>query len=246
MKKKYSLIIGGSGNIGKRISYLVQLKGYTVIILDKNKPKENFNYFYKVNLENLKLVEKKSKEICKKFPKIDMLINCAAMVGSNDLKGWNTEFKNQSIEAWNSCLNTNLSSAFLITKNILPSMYKTLNPKIINISSIYGSCAPRKEIYRGTNINSILAYAVSKGGLEIMTKWLSSYLDKKFSVNSIAFGGLLANQNQKFIKRYSKFTFKKRMMTLNDIEPVINYLIDDKQTYVTGQNLFVDGGWSTF
>ena len=125
-------------------------------------------------------------------------------------------------------------------------MYKTLNPKIINISSIYGSCAPRKEIYRGTNINSILAYAVSKGGLEIMTKWLSSYLDKKFSVNSIAFGGLLANQNQKFIKRYSKFTFKKRMMTLNDIEPVINYLIDDKQTYVTGQNLFVDGGWSTF
>ena len=125
-------------------------------------------------------------------------------------------------------------------------MSNTQSPKIINISSIYGSCAPRKEIYKNTKINSILAYSVSKAGLEMMTKWLAATLERKFSVNSIAFGGLFTKQENKFVKKYSKFTFKKRMMNLSDVEPVINYLIDEKQSYVTGQNLYVDGGWSIF
>lgn len=246
MINKIALITGGSGNIGNRFSILLKKKGFKVIIIDLKKPKNNFDFFFKVDLNKLKKVDQVSKKIAKKFKKIDILINCAAMVGTNKSPGWNTVFENQNIKSWNNCLNVNLTSAFIIIKNLISCMSKASNPKIINISSIYGSCAPRKEIYRKTKINSILAYAVSKAGLEIMTKWLSASLEKKFSVNSIAFGGLYTNQEKKFVKNYSKFTFKKRMMNIKDVEPVFKYLINEDQSYVTGQNLYVDGGWSVF
>ncbi len=246
MRDKVALITGGSGNIGQKFSSLLKEKKFKIIILDIKKPKSNFDFFFKVDLNKLKNVEKISKKISKKYTKIDILINCAAMVGTNKSPGWNTVFQNQNLKSWNNCLNVNLTSVFVITRNLLKNMSKAKNPKIINISSIYGSCAPRKEIYSNTKINSILAYSVSKAGLEIMTKWLSATLDKKFSVNSIAFGGLFSNQEKNFVKKYSNFTFKKRMMNINDVEPVLKYLTDENQNYVTGQNLYVDGGWSVF
>ena len=97
------------------------------------------------------------------------------------------------------CLDTNLTSIFLIIQTLLSLLKKSKNPKIINISSIYGFTAPRFEIYKNTNIKNQLAYAVSKAGVIQLTKWFSSYLDKKFSINTISFGGL----SGKYMKKTS-------------------------------------------
>ena len=71
------------------------------------------------------------------------------------------------------------------------------------------------------------------------------YLDKKFSVNTISFGGLSDNYMKKnFKQNYSKYTLKKRMLKLEDVIPAIDYLISSE--YITGQNIIVDGGWSVY
>ena len=64
-----------------------------------------------VYLLNFKNYEKFKKEILKNYKTIDILINCAAMVGTNKSAGWNTVFKNQNLKSWNNCLNVNLTSA---------------------------------------------------------------------------------------------------------------------------------------
>ena len=103
------------------------------------------------------------------------------MVGTNKDKSWSKGFKFQSVQSWQKCIDTNLTSIFLIIRTLLNLLNKSKNPKIINISSIYGFNAPRFDIYKNTNIKNQLAYSVSKAGVIQLTKWFSSYLDKKFS-----------------------------------------------------------------
>ena len=167
------------------------------------------------------------------------------MVGTNKDKGWIKGFKFQSVQSWQKCLDTNLTSIFLMIRTLLSLLKKSKNPKINNISSIYGYTAPRFDIYKNTNIKNQLAYSVSKAGVIQLTKWFSSYLDKKFSINTVSLGGLSDEyMKKKFKKNYSKYTFKKRMLNLEDIIPAIDYLLSSE--YITGQNIVVDGGWSIY
>ena len=245
--RKTVIIVGGSGKIGGFISnYLSKKNKFEIVIIDKVKPKDNkFDKFIKFDLLNFKKYKNLKSEILKKYKSIDILINCAAMVGTNQDKGWRKGFEFQSVLSWQKCLDTNLTSIFLIIQTLLSLLKKSKNPKIINISSIYGFTAPRFEIYKNSKIKNQLAYAVSKAGVIQLTKWLSSYLDKKFSINTISFGGLSDKYMKKSFKQnYSKHTFKKRMLKLEDVIPSIDYLISSE--YITGQNIIVDGGWSVY
>lgn len=245
--KKTVIIVGGSGKIGSFITnYLSKKNEFEILIIDKFKPKfNNFDKFIKFDLLNFRKYKKLKSEILKKHKSIDILINCAAMVGTNQDKGWSKDFEFQSVLSWQKCLDTNLTSIFLIIQTLLSLLKKSKNPKIINISSIYGFTAPRFEIYKNTKIKNQLAYAVSKAGVIQLTKWFSSYLDKKFSINTISFGGLSGKYMKKnFKQNYSKYTLKKRMLKLEDVIPAINYLISSE--YITGQNIIVDGGWSVY
>ncbi len=247
MIEKKILILGGSGTIGSYINYfLSQNRDNEIINVDIKKPKKIKNTnFIKFNLLNFKNYKSLEKKISKKFNKIDVLINCAAMVGTTKEKGWNEKFEKQSLSSWQRCIDTNLTSSFYSTQVLYNLLKKSQKPKIINFSSIYGFTAPRFEIYNKTKKNNQIAYSVSKAGIIQLTKWLSSYLDKKFSVNCVSFGGLSdSKMDKKFKRNYSKFTFKKRMMKIDDIRPVIEFLIETD--YTTGQNLVIDGGWSTF
>jgi len=246
MKKKV-LIVGGSGKIGNYIvNHLAKKNKFEIIILDKTRPRfKNYNTFIKFDLLNFNKYEKLKKDILKSYKTVDVLINCAAMVGRNKDKDWNKSFEFQSVRTWQKCLDVNLTSIFLMIRTLLSLLKNSKNPKIINISSIYGFTAPRFDIYKNTNIKNQLAYSVSKSGLIQLTKWFSSYLDKKFSINVISFGGLFEEyMNQKFKKNYSKYTLKKRMLNLEDVTPAIDYLLSSE--YITGQNIVVDGGWSVY
>lgn len=246
MKKKV-FVIGGSGKIGSYISnYLDKKNEFEIIIVDNNKPNfKCFSKFIKFDLLDFNNYNKFKKEILKNYNTIDILINCAAMVGTNKDKGWKKGFQFQSIQSWQKCIDTNLTSIFVIIRTMLSLLKKSKNPKIINISSIYSFTAPRFDIYKNTGIKNQLAYSVSKAGVNQLTKWFSSYLDKKFSINTISLGGLSDKYMKKKFKRsYSKYTLKKRMLNLEDIIPAIDYLLSSE--YITGQNIVVDGGWSVY
>ena len=123
-------------------------------------------------------------------------------------------------------------------------MFKSKNASIINISSIYGVCAPDWDLYKDTEINNPAAYSVSKAGIVHMTKWLASTLGPKIRVNCVSPGGVYRNQSSKFIKKYESKTLLKRMATEKDIVGPVVFLSSPAASYITGINLLVDGGWT--
>ena len=156
----------------------------------------------------------------------------------------NTDFKNQSVETWKKCLDVNLTSVFELIK-ILGSKKKfSKNSSIINVSSIYSFLAPDKNLYKGTKINNPAAYSVSKSGLNYLTKWLAVELAPNTRVNSISLGGVKRKQAKLFLNRYIKHTPLERMAVERDILGAIIFLGSYLSSYVTGQNIIIDGGKS--
>ena len=139
----------------------------------------------------------------------------------------------------------NLTAAFHLTKNLSDQLIKSKKGKVINIGSIYSLIAPKWEIYNNQKMNNRAGYSASKGGLLQLTRWFASYLGPKVRVNMISPGGILRGHNNKFKKKYNSNTSLERMANLNEINGTLIYLATDLSSYVTGQNIIVDGGWTT-
>ena len=116
---------------------------------------------------------------------------------------------------------------------------------IINISSIYGVVGPDHSIYNDMPFNSICSYAASKAGIHGLTRWLATYWgDKSIRVNTVVLGGVENKHDVEFVKLYSERTPLKRMANPKDMIGIILYLASDLSNYATGQQFFVDGGWT--
>ena len=90
------------------------------------------------------------------------------------------------------------------------------------------------------------AYAASKGGLISLTMWLSTVLAPDIRVNAVTPGGVERGQNPKFLERYEARTPLGRMARESDIAGAIAFLLSDEASYITGQNIVVDGGWTAW
>ena len=245
------LITGASGFIGKQTSIFLASLGATLILIDKNKidyvqDLNNLNckyYFKKINLENKVSRNKLYKWIEGKKLNFDTLINNAAFVGTDKIKGWNVDFEKQSVDTWRRVFELNLTSIFEICQNFKTILSSNKNASIINISSIYDTMAPNLELYKNTGIKNQAAYSVSKNGILHLTKWLAATCAPNIRVNSISPGGIARNQNSNFKKKYIKKTLLKRMATEEDVVASIFFLSSTLSNYITGQNFRVDGGF---
>ncbi len=258
MKKNRNtvLITGGAGFIGAAVSEEMARLNSDLILVDINKKnldalkkKLCSKYDCKVDIFNCDMSNTNElsslvSQISKKHKRIDTIINSVGMVGTDKMKGWNTGFDNQGIEAWQKCLDINLSSIFFLIQKLYKKMQKSDNASIVNISSIYGISAPDWELYKGTNINNPGAYSVSKAGVVHMTRWLASTLSPKIRVNCVSPGGVYRNQSEKFVKKYKSRTLLNRMATEKDIVGPVVFLSSDSASYITGENVIVDGGWT--
>ena len=125
------------------------------------------------------------------------------------------------------------------------SAMKKRGGSIINIASIYGVVAPDFSIYEGTTMTMPGAYAAIKSGIIGMSRYMASYYAPyKIRVNSVSPGGIRDKQPVSFIKKYEKRTPLGRMGTPADVAAAVLYLSADASSYVTGQNIIVDGGWT--
>jgi NAD(P)-dependent dehydrogenase (short-subunit alcohol dehydrogenase family) len=105
---------------------------------------------------------------------------------------------------------------------------------------------PDLSLYEETNLGNPAAYAATKGGLLQLTRWLATVLAPDVRVNAISPGGVWRNQPEDFLKRYVAKTPLRRMATEEDLKGAVAYLASDLSAYVTGHNLVVDGGWTTW
>ena len=124
-------------------------------------------------------------------------------------------------------------------------MKKKKDGCIINIASDLSIIAPNQSIYKNSFKNFIkpVTYSVIKHGLIGITKYYAAMLaEYKITCNAISPVGIFNNQNKKFINQLIKLIPMKRMAKKNDIKNTIDFLIDKKQKFITGQNIIIDGG----
>ncbi|MBX7059470.1 MAG: SDR family oxidoreductase [Leptospirales bacterium] len=177
---------------------------------------------------------------------LDVLINNAAFVGDSNLSGWVEPFEKQSVATWRRAIEVNLTAAFELCQGLAPSLRRSGRGVIVNVASLYGHLGPDWKLYDGTTMGNPAAYAASKGGLIQLTRWLATTLAPEIRVNAVSPGGFLRNQPLEFVERYVARTPLRRMADESDIMGTIAYLASDLSSYVTGQNLALDGGWSAW
>jgi NAD(P)-dependent dehydrogenase (short-subunit alcohol dehydrogenase family) len=89
------------------------------------------------------------------------------------------------------------------------------------------------------------AYAAIKGGIVNFTRYLSSYFGKNnIRVNAVSPGGVFNNQPNQFVENYIRKVPLQRMAKPDDISPAVVFLLSDDSSYITGQNIAIDGGWT--
>ena len=180
----------------------------------------------------------------KKNKKIDYVINNAAFTGlRRNQKDWIGNIDEQKIEIWKKAIEINLTSAFHISKELKKTSKKSSDSVIINLGSIYSEIGPDLNLYKSSKIGNPSAYFASKGGLLQLTRWLASNL-APIRVNMVFPGGIYNKQPKSFVKKYINKTLLKRMCKTEDVSNLIIFLCDVRASYITGQNIFVDGGIS--
>lgn len=239
MSEKLALVTGGSRGIGKACALKLAEAGYDVIINyagnveAANKTVEEIKALgveseaYKFDISNQAEVDENIAKIIEKYGRIDILVNNAGIT-RDDL------FIRMDADKWNAVINTNLNSAFYVSKPVVKVMMKQRSGAIVNMASIVG-------VYG--NIGQA-NYCAAKAGLIGFTKSLAKELgSRNIRVNAIAPGFIETDMTKDLgnTEEFLKLIPLKRMGKPEDIAAAVKFLAVDS-TYVTGQVLEVDGG----
>ena len=183
--------------------------------------------------------------------RIDVLVNNAASKGSS-LDEFFKPFEEYSLQTWRQVMAVNIDGLFLVAQAVGKQMKLQGGGSIIQTSSIYGVLAPDQRIYEGSQyngraINTPAVYSASKAAVIGLTSYLSTYwAESGIRVNSLTPGGISSGQNKTFDEKYSNRVPLGRMGQASELTGALIYLASDASSYVTGQNLIVDGGLSTW
>ena len=189
--------------------------------------------------------------VVKQLGRIDVLVNNAASKGSS-LDAFFESFEDYSLKTWREVMSVNIDGLFLVAQAVGKQMKKQGGGSIIQTSSIYGVVAPDQRIYEGSEfngrpINTPAVYSASKSAVNGLTSYLSTYwASSKIRVNSLTPGGIASGQNSEFNDKYSNRVPLGRMGEASELVGALIYLASDASSYVTGQNLIVDGGLSAW
>lgn len=241
--KKLILILGSEGRLGKCFcEYLSNIKNYTVIGLDIKKSSENKKYkTFKLNINNEKILKNYINKIRKVHGSIHTVINCTYP----SIKSWGLDFNRVKKKQLDNHFSKHLSDLIISTRCFTQVFLKQKFGNVIFISSIQGLGAPKFEHYKGTKMNSCIEYSIIKAGIINMTKYLAKFhKGKNIRFNCISIGGIKADQPKIFKENYKKSCLNKGLLDPADILSAFDFLISDKSSYVNGQNIIIDDGWS--
>ena len=248
LRKKVVVVVGGAGLIGREIvKALSGLKSKVYIADIDKKAAEKIKIrgvkFIYLDITSEESIKKAFNEVYNSTKKIDVLINCAYP----KTRDWGLKLEDVPFDSWKENVNNHLGGYFLCSRAAAELMKKNKKGVIINFASIYGVVAPDFSIYKGTNMTMPAAYSAIKGGVISFTKYLATYYAKyNIRANVISPGGVFNGQNSIFVKKYAKKTPLNRMANPEDIVGAVTFLASDASSYVTGQNLIIDGGWSVW
>lgn len=219
MAKKTVLLTGASKGIGKAITEMLEASGNYYLLTPSSSD---------LNLRNLESIEDFFND-----QHIDILINNAGINILNQIE----EISQETID---SMFHVNLIAPLILIQKTVPFMKKQRYGRIINISSIWGV---RSKEFR-------TLYSATKFGLNGITKALSRELGEyNILVNSVCPGFVNTELTKKNIPFSEQEEIKKsiplkRFAEPSEIANIVEFLISDKNTYITGQTIVVDGGFT--
>lgn len=156
-------------------------------------------------------------------------------------------FEEVSEENWDKVVEVNLKGTFLLCQIIGSYMANQGGGAIVNIPSTYSVVAPNQNLYKGTKMGCPAPYSASKGGIDALSQYLATYwASKKVRVNMITPHGVWNNHEEKFEENFAQFSPMQRMSYNHEVAPALVYLLSDAASYVTGNNMLVEGGWTAW
>jgi NAD(P)-dependent dehydrogenase (short-subunit alcohol dehydrogenase family) len=263
---KWVLITGASGFFGGYISRAFLEVGAKVILLSRSAKlsgqiKEYRREFgkdtvlgFRVDFYRRKELEDTLKKVAKKFD-IDVVVNNAydlsEKTGFNTTKG---HLGNSTYNQWKSAFESGIYWAVLTTQIIGEQFKRKKKGSIINISSMYGVVSPNPKLYEGTNFSNPPTYGVNKAGIVALTRYTAAFW-AKYSVrcNAVLPGPFSNVESERpnsvssddfFLERLKSSTVLNRIGHPNDLRGILIYLACDASSYMTGQAVVIDGGWT--
>ena len=235
---KNIIVIGGNGLIGKSIVKSLSKNKANVIIADYSIYDNSNQIFVDINSESSvdELIQQTSRNTS-----IDGVVNCA--YPRNSTYGKKVEVV--SLSSFNENVNLHLGGYFNVMKKFCLHFKENDGGKIINFSSIYGSTAPKFEIYGDSEMTMPVEYSAIKAALNHLTKYFVKYFkNNQIQINTVSPGGIFNNQPQHFLDKYNQDCINKGMLDKEDINGAINFLLSDAANYINGQDLIIDDGFT--
>jgi gluconate 5-dehydrogenase len=248
LEGKRSVVTGGAGHLGYEISTCLLELGSEVIILGRNPAKAKSlldRNDGRVTFVPIDLNDKES------VATLDRTLPRRIDVWVNNALTWpkTTQFEKVTWDEVNATLTSGITSPILLSKLAFDRMREAQGGVIINNASMYGIVSPNFRIYRDSGISNAIDYNAAKAAIIQMTKYLA-VKGAPFGIRVNAFSPGPFSPPGAFD---GKEWFREelvRMMPLArigekwEIKGVIAFLASNLSTYVTGQNIPVDGGWT--
>jgi NAD(P)-dependent dehydrogenase (short-subunit alcohol dehydrogenase family) len=264
---RVAVVTGGVGLLGAEFCRTLAEAGAAVAVVDLNASASQAvtdsltNSGYKALALPTDITQPDSvnvavEKILSTFGRLDILVNSAALDPKFDPEAINKgitpgAFEDYPLDLWNSALNVNLTGMFLMTQAcVKPMIEQGKKGSIINICSTYGLNGPDQRIYikEGKRVAfKPIYYTVTKAGVMGFTKYLAAYYaETEIRVNALTPGGVFNNHEDYFVKNYSAKTILGRMAKKDEMNGALLFLASEASSYMTGNNVVVDGGWTAW
>ena len=234
-ESKKILITGASRGIGRDIALNSKEKGYKVLGTSTTNEgvsslKENGIHGLQLDLNDKKSVESFNGLLTQEHPDIAVLVNNAGITRDNIVL-------RMSEEEWTDVLNVNLNGAFKVTKTVLKFMLKKRWGRILNITSTSASTGNRGQAN----------YAAAKAGIEAFSKSLAKEVGSRgITVNAIAPGYIQTDMTEVISEKVKEEILSQiplsRFGKPEEISQLVDFLISDEASYITGQTIHINGG----
>ena len=239
LEGKVAIVTGGSSGIGKAIIERYAWEGADVVIADVDEEKgkalaEDVDdaYFEKCDVSSFEDIERVVEETVEKFGKLDIMVNNA---GIGAVEG----IEDMEVEDYEKVRSINLDGVTYGCKAATPYLKET-EGTIINMASIYGLVGDKGST----------AYNIAKGGVVNLTRSVANDLaEHNVRVNSICPGfvktPMTEGLGEEFQAHIENMTPLERMADPEEIASAAAFLGSEEASYITGENIAVDGGWTS-
>jgi NAD(P)-dependent dehydrogenase (short-subunit alcohol dehydrogenase family) len=261
---KSAVVTGGAGLIGTQICRGFAQHGAAVAVVDINgeaasELAANLHSEFDVRAIGItcdvgspESVAAMAAQVSRELGGIHVLHNNAATKGKS-LAAFFAPFEEYALETWDEIMRVDLDGMFLVAQAVGRRMVaQGAGGSIIQTGSIYGIVAPDPKLYTGSEylgraINTPAVYAAAKAAITGLSRYLATYwAPQGIRVNTLVPGGVESGQNETFQRNYAARTPLGRMARRDELAGAAVYLASDASSYVTGQTIVVDGGWSVW